>query len=44
MAGYGNSEESIYDPEGLVLVWNSKYKTTTPEFVWFNTVLLYTER
>merc|ERR1719427_12814 len=31
MAGYGNSEESIYDPEGLVLVWNSKYKTTTPE-------------
>lgn len=31
MAAYGNSEEAVYDPEGVVLVWNSKYKTTVPE-------------
>jgi len=31
MAAYGNSEETGYDPEGVVLIWNSKYKTTTPE-------------
>ena len=33
MAAYGNSEETGYDPEGVVLIWNSKYKTTTPEYV-----------
>jgi len=33
MAAYGNSDESLMDPEGVVLVWNSKYKTTTPEYI-----------
>lgn len=31
MAAYGSNEEAVYDPEGVVLVWNSKYKTTVPE-------------
>ncbi|XP_078487235.1 cytoplasmic dynein 1 intermediate chain 2 isoform X2 [Ciona intestinalis] len=32
VASYGNNEEAPYEPEGVALVWNSKYKTTTPEY------------
>uniref|UniRef100_H2YZR2 Uncharacterized protein n=1 Tax=Ciona savignyi TaxID=51511 RepID=H2YZR2_CIOSA len=32
LASYGNNEEAPYEPEGVALVWNSKYKTTTPEY------------
>ena len=31
LASYSNSAEAQYDPEGIALVWNSKYKTTAPE-------------
>nr|CAG4643850.1 EOG090X03UT [Lepidurus arcticus] len=32
-AGYHNNEESPHDPDGVVLVWNTKFKKTTPEYV-----------
>ncbi|CAK8687730.1 unnamed protein product [Clavelina lepadiformis] len=32
VASYANNDEAPYEPEGVVLVWNSKYKTTTPEY------------
>nr|CAB3240298.1 cytoplasmic dynein 1 intermediate chain 2-like [Phallusia mammillata] len=33
VASYGTNEEAPYEPEGVALVWNSKYKTTTPEYI-----------
>jgi len=33
LASYGTNEEAPHEPEGVVLVWNSKFKTETPEFV-----------
>jgi len=32
LASYSNSTDAQYDPEGIALVWNSKYKTAAPEF------------
>lgn len=33
VASYGTNEEAPYEPDGVALVWNSKYKTTTPEYI-----------
>lgn len=33
LASYNNNEESPNDPDGVVLVWNTKYKKTTPEYI-----------
>ncbi|CAI9724727.1 cytoplasmic dynein 1 intermediate chain 2 isoform X36 [Octopus vulgaris] len=32
VASYNANEESPHDPDGVVLVWNSKFKKDTPEF------------
>lgn len=31
LASYHNSEDAPHDPDGVALVWNTKYKKTTPE-------------
>ncbi|XP_056632190.1 cytoplasmic dynein 1 intermediate chain isoform X16 [Diorhabda carinulata] len=33
LAAYNNNEESPNDPDGVVLIWNTKFKKTTPEYV-----------
>uniref|UniRef100_A0A8C7ZVW7 Dynein cytoplasmic 1 intermediate chain 2 n=1 Tax=Oryzias sinensis TaxID=183150 RepID=A0A8C7ZVW7_9TELE len=33
VASYNNNEEAPHEPDGVALVWNMKYKKTTPEFV-----------
>ncbi|XP_076258728.1 cytoplasmic dynein 1 intermediate chain short wing isoform X7 [Rhynchophorus ferrugineus] len=33
LASYNNNEESPNDPDGVVLVWNTKFKKTTPEYI-----------
>ncbi|XP_050304113.1 cytoplasmic dynein 1 intermediate chain isoform X4 [Anthonomus grandis grandis] len=33
LASYTNNEESPNDPDGVVLVWNTKFKKTTPEYI-----------
>uniref|UniRef100_A0AAR5Q3C0 Cytoplasmic dynein 1 intermediate chain n=1 Tax=Dendroctonus ponderosae TaxID=77166 RepID=A0AAR5Q3C0_DENPD len=33
LASYANNDESPNDPGGVVLVWNTKFKKTTPEYV-----------
>lgn len=33
MASYNNNEEAPHEPDGVALVWNMKYKKTTPEYV-----------
>ncbi|KAL1138834.1 hypothetical protein AAG570_008896 [Ranatra chinensis] len=33
LAGYHNSTDSAHDPDGVCLVWNTKFKKTTPEYV-----------
>lgn len=33
LASYGSNDEAPMDPDGVVLVWNSKFKTETPEFI-----------
>ncbi|KAK2181594.1 hypothetical protein NP493_390g01007 [Ridgeia piscesae] len=33
VASYNNNAESPHEPDGVALVWNIKYKKTTPEFV-----------
>ncbi|XP_014771176.1 cytoplasmic dynein 1 intermediate chain 2 isoform X30 [Octopus bimaculoides] len=33
VASYNTNEESPHDPDGVVLVWNSKFKKDTPEFI-----------
>ncbi|XP_050506874.1 cytoplasmic dynein 1 intermediate chain isoform X6 [Diabrotica virgifera virgifera] len=33
LAAYNNNEESPNDPDGTVLIWNTKFKKTTPEYV-----------
>lgn len=33
LASYHNSEDAPHDPDGVCLVWNTKYKKTTPEDV-----------
>ncbi|XP_026999159.2 dynein, cytoplasmic 1, intermediate chain 2a isoform X1 [Tachysurus fulvidraco] len=33
MASYSSNEEAPHEPDGVVLVWNMKYKKTTAEYV-----------
>lgn len=33
LASYHNNEESPNEPDGVVMVWNTKFKKTTPEDV-----------
>uniref|UniRef100_A0A4W4H1J3 Dynein, cytoplasmic 1, intermediate chain 2a n=1 Tax=Electrophorus electricus TaxID=8005 RepID=A0A4W4H1J3_ELEEL len=33
VASYNNNEETPHEPDGVALVWNMKYKKTTPEYV-----------
>ncbi|XP_052004529.1 dynein, cytoplasmic 1, intermediate chain 2a isoform X2 [Xyrauchen texanus] len=33
VASYNNNEEALHEPDGVALVWNMKYKKTTPEYV-----------
>ncbi|XP_033224824.1 cytoplasmic dynein 1 intermediate chain isoform X8 [Belonocnema kinseyi] len=33
LASYNNNEESPNDPDGVCLIWNTKFKKTTPEFI-----------
>lgn len=33
MASYNNNEDSPNDPDGVALIWNTKFKKTTPEYV-----------
>lgn len=33
LASYNNNEESPNDPDGVVLVWNTKFKKATPEYI-----------
>ena len=30
---YNNNEESPHDPDGVALVWNTRYKKNTPEYI-----------
>lgn len=32
VASYNNNEEAPHEPDGVALVWNMKYKKTTPEY------------
>lgn len=33
LASYNSNEDSPHDPDGVALIWNMKYKKTTPEYV-----------
>lgn len=33
LAAYNNNEETPNDPDGIVLIWNTKYKKSTPEYI-----------
>ncbi|XP_069327290.1 cytoplasmic dynein 1 intermediate chain 2 isoform X4 [Eulemur rufifrons] len=33
VASYNNNEDAPHEPDGVALVWNMKYKKTTPEYV-----------
>ncbi|XP_075232183.1 cytoplasmic dynein 1 intermediate chain short wing isoform X4 [Lycorma delicatula] len=33
VASYHNNPESPHDPDGVCLVWNTKFKKTTPEYI-----------
>lgn len=33
VASYNVNEDSPHDPDGVALVWNSKFKKDTPEFI-----------
>lgn len=33
LASYNSNEESPHDPDGVALLWNMKFKKTTPEYV-----------
>ncbi|XP_077579893.1 cytoplasmic dynein 1 intermediate chain 2-like isoform X3 [Stigmatopora nigra] len=33
VASYNNNEDSPHEPDGVALVWNMKYKKTTPEYI-----------
>ncbi|XP_067004827.2 cytoplasmic dynein 1 intermediate chain isoform X2 [Anabrus simplex] len=34
-ASYHRNEDSPNDPEGVCLIWNTKYKKTTPEYIFY---------
>uniref|UniRef100_A0A3B3UHI2 Dynein cytoplasmic 1 intermediate chain 2 n=1 Tax=Poecilia latipinna TaxID=48699 RepID=A0A3B3UHI2_9TELE len=33
VASYNNNEDAPYEPDGVALVWNMKYKKATPEYI-----------
>ncbi|KAL3280098.1 hypothetical protein HHI36_017604 [Cryptolaemus montrouzieri] len=33
LAAYNNNEEAPNDPDGVVLIWNTKFKKSTPEYI-----------
>ncbi|XP_077374372.1 dynein, cytoplasmic 1, intermediate chain 2a-like isoform X1 [Festucalex cinctus] len=33
VASYNNNEDSPHEPDGVALVWNMKYKKSTPEYI-----------
>lgn len=33
VCSYNNNEESPHDPDGVALVWNTRFKKTTPEYI-----------
>ncbi|KAF2894488.1 hypothetical protein ILUMI_11688 [Ignelater luminosus] len=33
LASYNNNEDSPNDPDGVALIWNTKFKKTTPEYI-----------
>ncbi|XP_044261703.1 cytoplasmic dynein 1 intermediate chain isoform X14 [Tribolium madens] len=33
LASYNNNEDSPNDPDGVVLIWNTKFKKATPEYI-----------
>ncbi|XP_008331968.1 cytoplasmic dynein 1 intermediate chain 2-like isoform X3 [Cynoglossus semilaevis] len=33
VASYNNNDEAPYEPDGVALVWNMKYKKNTPEYI-----------
>lgn len=33
LAAYNNNEDSPNDPDGVVLIWNTKFKKSTPEYI-----------
>lgn len=33
VASYNNNEDAPHEPDGVALVWNMKFKKTTPEYV-----------
>lgn len=33
LASYHNNEDSPNDPDGICLVWNTKFKKSTPEYI-----------
>jgi dynein intermediate chain len=33
LASYNNNEDSPNDPDGVVLIWNTKFKKSTPEYI-----------
>lgn len=33
VASYHNNEDTPNDPDGVCLVWNTKFKKTTPEYI-----------
>lgn len=39
VASYNNNEDAPHEPDGVALVWNMKFKKTTPEYVFHCQVL-----
>jgi len=33
VAGYGGSQEVAHDPDGVAMIWNLKFKKTSPEYI-----------
>ncbi|KAK1805060.1 hypothetical protein P4O66_019422 [Electrophorus voltai] len=39
VASYNNNEDAPHEPDGVALVWNMKFKKTTPEYIYHCQVL-----
>ena len=33
VASYGSNADAVHDPDGVCLIWNTKFLKTTPEYV-----------
>lgn len=33
LASYNNNEDAPHEPDGVALIWNQRYKKTTPEYI-----------